>query len=171
MYSMLSSSQPLIRTYWSFNLTHSFEKWLWFWYLSFLFKGVSFSFVRGSWIWIIENYFCQNSWISFASGVLRWWLENLFLPSIWVFVVRSIFFWETLSCLQEGDFNLGVFVGFPQLAWLGCVLYRGVFISINAIYDFILLFFCSICFFSHDAANLIWLTFVVQETKSQGTVL
>ena len=74
--------------------------------------------------------------------------------------MRSIFFRETLSCLQEGDFNLGGFAGVPQLAWLGCVLYQGVLISINAIYD-------SSCYFSvafvlsHDATNLIWLTFVV----------
>ena len=87
------------------------------------------------------------------------------LPSIWVFVVRSTYFFrETLSYLQEGDFNLGVFAGFPQLAWLGCVLYQGVFISINAIYDFIMLFFCSILL-SHDTTNLIWLTFVVQERE------
>ena len=63
---------------------------------------------------------------------------------------------------------MGIFAGLPQLAWLGCVLNQEVFISINAIYDFILLFFCSICFFSHDAANLIWLTSVVQERGRSG---
>ena len=119
---------------------------------SFLFKGKSFSFVRGLWPLNLDNrktFLVDIFWISFASGVLRWWLESLLLPSIWVFDVRSIYFFlETLSCLQEGDFNLGIFPGLPQLAWLGCVLYQGVFISINAIYDFILLFFCSICFFS-----------------------
>ena len=85
------------------------------------------------------------------------------LPSIREIFVRSIYFRESLSCLQEGDFSLGVFAGGPQLAWIVFVFYHGVFISVIAFYDFLLLFFCSILFFSHDAANLIWLTFVVQE--------
>ena len=53
-------------------------------------------------------------------------------------------FWESLSCLQEGDFSLGVFAGGPQLAWIVFIFYQGVFISVIAIYDFLLLFFCSI---------------------------
>ena len=91
-------------------------------------------------------------------------MESLFLPSIRKIFVRCIsFFRESLSCLQEGDFNLGIFTGEPQLAWIDFIFYQGVFISVIAIYDFFLLFFCSIYLFSHVVANLIWLMFVVQE--------
>ena len=38
MYCMLSSSQPLIRTLISFNLSHSFWKWLGFWFSHFYLK-------------------------------------------------------------------------------------------------------------------------------------
>ena len=149
MYFMLSSSQSLIRTFWSFNLNHPFEKWLWFWFShSYLKEGASHcKRVFDSWIWIIENYFWGNSWISFASGVLRWWLENLLLPSIWVFVVRSIYFSRNIVLSTRGRLQLGRFCrgSSTRLAWLR--LYQGVFISIVAIYDFILLFLCSIsCF-------------------------
>ena len=46
-----------------------------------------------------------------------------------------------------GRLQLGRFcrASSTRLAWMH--LYQGVFISINAIYDFILLFFCSIFFF------------------------
>ena len=113
-------------------------------FLSFLFKGDSFSFVRGLWFLDLDNrktILVEIFWISFASGVLRWWLENLLLPSIWVFVVRSIYFWETLSCLQEGDFNLGVFAGAPQLAWIGFTCIRGF--SLASLWSMI-----SSCYFS-----------------------
>ena len=101
----------------------------------------------GSWIWIIQKHFL---WIFLGSP-----LHLVFLDGDWKiycflafgYLLWDLYFVETLSCLQEGDFNLGVFAGFPQLAWLGCVLYQGVFISINVIYDFILLFFCGICSF------------------------
>ena len=63
--------------------------------LSFLFKGESFSFVRGLWLLDLDNrklFLWIFFWISFASDVLRWWLESLLLPSIWEIVMRSIFF-------------------------------------------------------------------------------
>ena len=130
--------------------------------LSFLFKGESFSFVKGLWLLDLDNR------KKFLVDIFGSPLHLMFFDGDWKiycflafgYFCKIYIFWETLSCLQEGDFNLGVFAGFPQLAWLGCVLYHGVFISINVIYDFIFLFFYSI-FFSHDAANLIWLTFVV----------
>ena len=61
MYYMVSSSQPLMRTFVSVNLSHSFEKWLWFWFShSYLKEGASHcKGVFGSWIWIIENYFVE----------------------------------------------------------------------------------------------------------------
>ena len=43
--------------------------------LSFLFKGESFSFVRGLWLLDLINrkkFLVDIFWISFASGVLRW---------------------------------------------------------------------------------------------------
>ena len=134
--------------------------------ISFLFKGENFSFVTGLWLLDLDNrktVLVEIFWISFASGVLRWWLESLLIPSIREIVARSIYFWESLSFLQEGDFNLGVFSGGPQFAWIVLVFYQGVFISVIAIYDFFLLFFVAFSFFSHVATNLIWLTFVMQE--------
>ena len=118
--------------------------------LSFLFKGESFSFVRGLWLLDLDNR------KTFFVKIFGSPLHLVFLDGDWkiyCFLAFGYLLWdkyifrETLSCLQEGDFNLGVFAGVPQLAWLGCVLYQGVFIGINTIYDFILLFFCSICSF------------------------
>ena len=63
--------------------------------LSFLFKGESFSFVRGLWLLDLDNrktLLVDISWISFASGVLTGWLKSLLLPSIREIVMRSIFF-------------------------------------------------------------------------------
>ena len=91
----------------------------------------------------MKNFSCGFFWISFASDVLRWWLENLLRPSIWVFVVRSIFcgniVFSTGGRLQLGCFGRSSSI---HIDWLH--LYQGVFISIIVIYDFILLFFCSI---------------------------
>ena len=124
--------------------------------LSFLFKGDSFSFVRGLWLLDLINR-KTFLWIFFGSP-----LHLVFFDGDWkidcflafVYLLWDLYFLETLSCLQAGDFNLGVFAGAPQLAWLGCILYQGVFISINAIYDFILLFFCSI--WSSFLTHQIW---------------
>ena len=116
---------------------------------SFLFKGESFSFVRGFWLLDLDNrktILVEIFWISFASGVLRWWLKNLLLPSIWVFVVRSIIF-GNIVLSTGGRLELGCFCrgSSTRLDWMR--MYQGIFISIIAIYDFILLFFCSICSF------------------------
>ena len=96
--------------------------------LSFLFKGESFSFVRGLWLLDLDNrniFLVEIFWISFASDVLRWWLENLLLPSIWVFVVRSIFFGNivlsTGGQLQLGHFCRG---SSTRLDWMR--LYQGL---------------------------------------------
>ena len=92
---MLSSSQPLIRTFWSFNLSHPFEKWLWFWFShSYLKERAShLERVFGSWIWIIEKLFLWKFLDLLCIWcVLRWWLESLLLPSIQEIVMRSIFF-------------------------------------------------------------------------------
>ena len=147
---MLSPSQPFIRTFWSFNLSHPFERWLRFCYLSFLFKGESFSLWRGLWLLNLDNR------KTFLEDIFGSPLHLVFFDGDWkiiFFLAFGYLFWdlyifrETLSCLQEGDFNLGIFARFPQLPWLGCVLYQGDFISINVIYDFILLFFVAFAFF------------------------
>ena len=85
--------------------------------------------------------------------------------------MRSIFFWGSLSCLQEDDFSLGVFAGEPQLAWIVFVFfYQEVFISVVVTYDLFFLFFYKIQLLSHVIANLIWLTFVVQERGHIGSL-
>ena len=119
--------------------------------LSFLFKGESFLFVRGLWLLDLDNrklflwkFFGSPLHLVFLDGDWKIYCFLAFGHLLWdIFIFR-----ETLSCVQEGDFNLGVFAGFPQLAWLGCILYQGVFISINVIYDFILLFSVAFVLFS-----------------------
>ena len=83
-------------------------------------------------------------WISFASCVLKWWLESLLLPSIREIVVKSISFSGIFVLSIGGRHQLRRFwrVSSTRLDWLR--LYQGVFISIIVIYDFILIFFCSI---------------------------
>ena len=119
--------------------------------LSFLFKGESFSFLRGLWLLDLDNrktFLVDIFWISFASGVLRRRLESLLLPSIGEIFVRSIYFFGKHCLVYGRAASTWVFLqGFLNSLAIGCVLYQGVSISINAIYDFILLFFCSFCFF------------------------
>ena len=78
-----------------------------------------------------------------------------------IYIFFGIFVLSTGGRLPLGHFCRGTSTRLDCLRF-----YQGVFISVIAIYDFFLLFFCSILFFSHDAANLIWLTFVVQERGS-----
>ena len=96
--------------------------------LSFRFKGESFSFVRGLWLLDLDNrktFLVDIFWISFASGVLRRRLESLLLPSIGEIFVRSIYFLQSLTCLQEGEISLGFFAGAPQLTWIGFACIKG----------------------------------------------
>ena len=94
--------------------------------LSFLFKGESFSFVRGLWLLDLENR------KTFVVDIFGSPLHLVFLDGDWkVFCFLAFgkllqdlyFFWESLSCLEEGDFSLGVFVGGPQLAWIVFIFY------------------------------------------------
>ena len=143
MYFMLRSSQPLIRTFWCFNLSHPFENWLWFWYLSFLFKGESFSFVRGLWLLDLDN---RKTILMEIFGSP---LHLMFLDGDWEiycflafgYLLWDLYFLETLSCLQEGNFNLGIFAGVPQLAWIGFGCIRGF--SLASLWSMI-----SACYFS-----------------------
>ena len=116
-------------------------------------------------------------WICFASDVLWWWLEILLLPSIREIVMKSIFFWGSLSCLQEGDFILGIFVRGPQLAWTGFVCDRGfslvsLWSMIASCYFFVDLVFLSwynksdivdVCLCKREGAMVTWSTVLVLE--------
>ena len=145
---MLSSSQPLIRTFGSFNLSHPFEKWLWFWFSHswILFKEESFSFVRGLWLLDLDNR-KLFLWKFFGSP-----LHLMFLDGDWKiycflafgYLLWDLYFLETSSCLQEGDFNLGVFAGIPQLAWLGFACIKGF--SIVSLRSMILSCYFSVAF-------------------------
>ena len=96
--------------------------------LSILFKGESFSFVRGLWLLDLIN---RKNFLWIFSGSA---LHLVFFGGDWkifCFLAFGIFceiytlFSGSLSCLQEGDFILGVFAGGPQLAWTGFVCDRG----------------------------------------------
>ena len=152
MYCMLSSSQPLIRTFVSFNVSHSFEKWLEFWFSRSLFKGESFSFVRGLWLLDLINR-KTFLWIFFGSP-----LHLVFLDGDWkvfCFLAFEKLVWDLysfsrwLSCLQEGDFNLGIFAGGPQLAWTGFICNRGF--SLASLWSMI-----TSCYFSIDLVFFSW---------------
>ena len=102
--------------------------------LLFLFKGESFSFVRGLWLLDLINRKIFL-WIFFGCT-----LHLMFFGGDWkifCFLAFEIFceiytlFSGSLSCLQEGDFILDVFAGGPQLACTGFVYDRGFsFISL-----------------------------------------
>ena len=96
--------------------------------LSFLFKGESFSFVKDLWLLDLDN---RKLFLWKFSGSP---LHMVFFDGDWkVFCVLSfgnlyeiyVFFQESLSCLQEGDFSLSVFIGAPQLAWIGFARIKG----------------------------------------------
>ena len=133
--------------------------------LLFLFKGES-SFVRGLWLLDLDNrkiLLVEIFWISFASGVLRWWLESLLLPRIWVFDVRSIYFFGKHCLVYRRATSTWTFLqGFLNSLGLDAFYIRGFSLAsmrsmISSCYFFVAFVF------SHNATNLIWLTFVVQE--------
>ena len=77
--------------------------------------------------------------------------------------MRSISFFGNLCLVYRRATSAWAFLQ-GDLNSLGLTSFlSGGFISVIAIYDFFLLFFCSIYLFSHVVANLIWLMFVVQE--------
>ena len=95
---------------------------------SFLFKGESFSFVKG--LWLLD----LNNRKTFLVDILGSPLHLVFLDGDWkVFCFLAFrkllwdlyLFQESLFCLQEGDFNLGIFAGGPQLAWIVFIFIRG----------------------------------------------
>ena len=96
--------------------------------LSFLFKGEKFSFVRGLWLLDLDNR--KTIFVEILGSPLH----LVFLDGDWkvfCFLAFGKFLWdlylfrESLSCLQEGDFSLGVFARGPQLAWIVFVFIRG----------------------------------------------
>ena len=119
--------------------------------LSFLFKGESFSFVRGLWPLDLDNrktilveIFGSPLHLMFLDGD---WKIYYFLS--FGYLLWDLYFVETLSCLQEGDFNLGVFAGAPQLAWIGFVCIRGF--SLLSLWSMI-----SSCYFSIAFVHFSW---------------
>ena len=116
--------------------------------LSFLFKGESFSFVRGLWLLDLNNrktFFVEIFWICFAFDVLKWWLENLQLPSIVEILVRSIFsFLLSLFCLQEGVLAGAFFAGETQLARFSSSWIRGF--SLVSLWSMITSFYFLVAF-------------------------
>ena len=132
--------------------------------LSFLLKGESFSFVKGFWFLEMTNR------KTFLVDILGSPLYLMFLDGDWkVFcflafgkLLQDLYFFGNLCLVYRRVTSALMFLqGDLNSLDLSSFFYQGVFISVIAIYDFFLLFFCSILFFSHDAANLIWLTFVV----------
>ena len=118
--------------------------------LSFQFKGGSFSFVRGIWLLDLDNrktflveiigsplhlVFLDGDWKVFCFLAFGKFLGDLYIFS-------GIFVLSTGGRHQLGHFCRGSSTHFD---WLR--LYQRVFISVIAIYDFFLLFFCSILFF------------------------
>ena len=93
--------------------------------LSFLFKGESFSFVKGLWLLDLINR-KTLLWIFLGSP-----LHLMFLDGDWkVFCFLAFkklyeiyIFGGSLSCLQEDNFSLGVFARGTQLAWIVFVFY------------------------------------------------
>ena len=88
----------------------------------------SFSFVKG--LWLLD----LNNRQTFLVDILGSPLHLVFLDGDWkvfCFLTSGKLLWdlylfrESLSCLQEGDFSLGVFAGGPQLAWIDFVFIRG----------------------------------------------
>ena len=110
--------------------------------LSFLFKGESFSFVRGLWLLDLNNrntFFVDIFWIYFASDVLKWWLYSLLLPSIVEIHVRSIF--SAIIVLSTGGhFGWSVFCRGTSTRSAFFILDQGVFISFIVIYDYFVYF-------------------------------
>ena len=118
--------------------------------LSFLFKGESFSFVRGLWLLDLDNR------KTFLVEILGSPLHLVFFDGDWkifCFLAFGYLMWDRyifsgiIVLSTGGRLQLGRFyrVSSTRFAWMRFV--SRVFISINAINDFILLFFCSICFF------------------------
>ena len=116
--------------------------------LLFLFKGESFSSVRGLWLLDLINrktFLVDIFWISFASGVLRWWLESLFFLAFKKFL-WDLYFFGIIVLSTGGWLHLGLFCRgtSTRLDWF--CMWQGVFISFIVIYDCILLLFCRSCF-------------------------
>ena len=124
--------------------------------LSFLFKGESFSFVKGLWLLDLINRKTLNliNRKTFLWIFLRSPLHLVFLDGDWkvfCFLAFGKLVWDlyifrdhvlsTGGWLQIGRFCRG---SSTRLDWFR--LWQGVFISFNVIYDCILLLFCRSCF-------------------------
>ena len=86
--------------------------------LSFLFKGESFSFVRGLWLLDLNN---RKTFLWIFSGSS---LHLMFSNGDWI-VFRSIFFSAIIVLSTTGHFGWSIFVGGPQLAWFSSSWIKG----------------------------------------------
>ena len=131
MYCMLSSSQPLIRTLYLLILATRFESGqdlVMIEVLSFLFKGESFSFVRGLWLLdlIIERLFCGN----FSGSALHLMFSNgdwkiFSFLAMWKFLGDLYFLFAIIVLPTRGRFGWSVFARGPQLVRLSSSWIRG----------------------------------------------
>ena len=123
--------------------------------LSFLFRGESFSFVRGLWLLDLINrkaFLWIFFWISFASGVLRWWLESLLLFSIHEICVRSIFFRDHCLVYRRATSSWAFLQGILNLLGLASSCIKGF--SLASLWSMI-----TSCYFSADLT----FSFMVQQ--------
>ena len=115
MYCMLNSSQSLIRTFVSFNLSHPFEKWLRFWF-SHSYLKESFSFVKGLWLLDLDNrktflveilgsplhlVFLDGDWKVFCFLAFRKFVRSIFFGDHCLVYRRATSSWAFL----QGDLN------------------------------------------------------------------
>ena len=129
--------------------------------LSFLFKGESFSFIRGLWLLDLNNIkifrcifsgstlhqmFLNGDWIVFCFLALWKFMGNLYFFCYHCLVYRRVFW---LECFCSGISTRSVIF----------VLDQGVFISVIVIYDYFFLLSYSIWFLYLVLANLILLMF------------
>ena len=130
-------------------------------FLSFVFKGESFSFVKSLWLLNLNNRKIFL-WIFYGSA-----LHLMFFGGDWkVFcflafeILCEIYVFFRDHCLvYRRAFSAGAFLQGDLKSLRLSVLYQGVFISFIVIYDYILLLFCRSSFFFRGTANLILLTF------------
>ena len=132
--------------------------------LSFLFKGESFSFVRGLWLLDMNNR-KTFLWIFFGSPlhlVSQMVIGKSFASQHSGNCCKIYIFFGNLCLVYRRATSTWAFLqGFLSLLGLDAFCIRGF--SLVSMRSMI-----SSCYFSHDATNLIWLTFVVQERGRNG---
>ena len=96
--------------------------------LSFLFKGESFSFVRGLWLWDLNNR-RTFLWI-FSRSALHLMFSNgdwkiFSFLALWKFLWDLYFLFANIVLPIGGHFGWIVFAGGPQFAWFSSSWIKG----------------------------------------------